>query len=64
MPRLSTRPVPMHRVTVRIWRDDHEEIMKMASADMEYNQIIRDALHQFVLHAKERMRRMIDGTAA
>lgn len=58
MPRLTDRPTT--RITVRIFTDTHEELKRMATPDLEYNALIRQILHQYVVHARDLARRKID----
>ena len=48
------------RVCIRLWDEDCVELERMTSVDMNFNELVRRAIHEFVLHAKDRMRKHLD----
>jgi hypothetical protein len=58
VPKISDQPLT--RVLIRFWTSDYRAIQEMSSTELSAAQIIRDALHQFVLVAKLRARKKID----
>lgn len=54
---------PTRRICVRIWEEDAQELDRMTTADMNFNEILRNALHEFVRHHRDRMRRRLDEIA-
>lgn len=59
MPKISDRK--LRRVCLRLYDDDYVELEKLAGAAGEaVNLVIREAVHVYVLHAKDKVRERID----
>ena len=58
MPKISDEELT--KVLARLWKKDYEAIKCMATPEVPPAQIIRDAIHSFVLAVEARARRKID----
>lgn len=48
------------RICVRVFKADYDEIQRFATPDRPANAIIRDILHQYLIHAGAALRAKID----
>lgn len=58
MPKITEKELT--RICVRIYAEDYEELKKFATADRSTNSLIRDILHQYLVHAGAALRAKID----
>lgn len=58
MPKITDEKLA--RICVRLYDKDYQEIKKFATADRPANALIRDIIHQYVLHAGAALRAKID----
>lgn len=58
MPRLVAGSLT--RVCLRLFEKDYQEIQRFATPDRPANAIIRDIVHQYLIHAGAALREKID----
>lgn len=58
MPKLIEEPIV--KINLRIFARDYEAIKRMASREVTANELIRSAIHSFVINTEDAIRRRID----